>query len=671
MLGPLTAHVSGFVQQTLTTGVAPRPKVRVNPDIKALRYILLLCRKYKQPLSVDVETGKYGNLSRYAHLRAVGVGVDRGIGEACSWKWPMPYRVMFELGDALKDPSLPKLFVNGWSYDIPILRRYGFKVKGPVHDIRDGRHALDSESRVGLAPQAAMYLPGCQPWKREAVADEDEKGHVDDSTPLEKLLPYNGFDCVYAAQIRSKQRREIRDDARVGRIYRQQLRLAEVAGEMHYKGLFFDCDAQIRLRAELTATFKQRRSELMKLLRPRGGVAVRISDTGGVNENDLKALLFRECAKKGIRSFGLEVPLSKKSWTDGDQPSVNKDALLILMSQRGVPREAKDIIRACWHVDAPLKLLSTYINSKKVEDAIGPDGFIHPKVSSVGTATYRWACKAPNLFNLPEQKDEDTSVRGDLPNVRELYRAPPPGWGGVPEWVVVHRDWKGLELEVMAEYTGDAKLRIGLDGGDLHTARCRDWFKIAEPEPVPKQVRHQTKIVGFLSQYGGGDEMVFAKMLEQVPDAVFEECRALWLMFREGHTGIVEHWTRTLEQAHTLGYNEAPIMGYRRYYAPGAQIVVTDTSNYPIQGGAAAIANSTMVGIDSWKGSMIAALRKQHPKAWLALHTYDSFDVICPAKEAKAVDALMDHHMRGPWRIGAQPRQYLSDGKIGHRLSEV
>lgn len=115
-------------------------------------------------------------------------------------------------------------------------------------------------------------------------------------------------------------------------------------------------------------------------------------------------------------------------------------------------------------------------------------------------------------------------------------------------------------------------------------------------------------------------------------------------------------------------------MGYRRTYPPGAPIKPTETSNYAIQAGAAAIANSALVGFgdeDSYRRSLHYRLRKEFPASYLFMHVYDSFDVACPEKDAKGVDQLVEECMRGPWEIGSRPKLYASDGKIGYRWSEV
>lgn len=544
-----------------------------------------------------------------------------------------------------------------------------------IHDIKNGRRALSSTSRVGLGPQAAIYLR-CGPWKAEALEDEnDVKGHVDAARiDRSKLLRYNAEDCVRTAQIRSHHVREFREDpadrARLARIYAQQIRLAQLGSEMHLKGFPVDKAERHRLSKELLRLGRERGLELHTLVRKRAPKFRIFNKKGlptGPNESDLRALLFEECAKPGIEGFGLQVPISDKSRTETGAVSVDKDALLYLFQLDNTPDEAKAIIRACWKADAPWKARSTFVVSDKVKDAIGPDGRMHAGINTDGTETGRWSCSNPNLFNLSEtQKEDEGSLRGDIPNVRSMYVAP-------PGYVVVHRDFKQLELEVMAEYTGDVALRRMLNTGDAHTARVHEWFGVPVGDPVPKMVRRQGKVVGFASQYGAGIETVYMKVLEQIQDARYEEIAALRELFPEKHPGIAKHWETSLEFAEQHGYSEAPIMNWRRYYPPGMPLKPTETSNYAIQGGAGAIANSVMVGREKhlFKQSLHAKLQRYFPRAWLAMHVYDSFDVICPKAEAASVDRMMEECMAGPWQIGAKAKMFGSDGKIGQRWSDV
>lgn len=685
-LGPFQAHVAGFLKRGLQ-GFPRVPKVERYGNASRIRWLVGECLRLKRALAVDVETGEWGHLPGFAELRAIGIGADIEEGIGMSWTWPMHPEICATLKGALANPELVKTGLNLWGYDIPVLRRYGFMLAGRVHDIRDSRRALVSTSRVSLESQASMYLLA-PPWKAEAKESDsdDDKGYVDASRiPHKKLLRYNALDCAYTAKIRTHHIRELRevpeDRARRERLYRQGMRLAQVASAMHLNGFPVDEQRRRTLAVELRTLALNRSEALAETLKPYCTVKIlkpdedaskhkqffRISANGGVNDNDLRALIYKDCARAGIESFALPIPLGDEFRTETGLAAVNRNALLLLMAEPGCPAELKKIIRAVWQVDAPLKALTTFVDSELVRSAIGPDGRMHPGHNSCATETGRWSCRRPNLYNLSEQKSADEgALQGDLPNMRDMYVAP-------KGYVIVHADFKQLELEVMAEYTKDEALRRMLDTGDAHTARVYEWFGVKQGEPVPKMVRRQGKVVGFASQYAAGLAAVWTQVLAQIPDARFEDILALHATFPKKHPGIRQHWEDSLAFAEKHGYNETPIVKRRRYYPAGEPIKPTDTSNYAIQGGAADIANCTMVGLgeEDFPNSLAAKLVKYFPKAWLATTTYDSFDVIAPSEQAESVLALVQECMAGPWQIGGAPKLYASDGKIGERWSEV
>jgi len=687
VLGPLAAHVENFIH-TVINGPPPRPKLERNPSTKTLKRFLQTARAHRLAINLDVETGRYGHIAAFAELKIIGIGIDFENGWGLSWDFSvMPYAVRSLLKEVFSSKKFVKCGMNLDGYDRVVLQRYGFVLRGKVEDIRDGRRALSATSRLALDHQAAIYIPGCPPWKT-FVREEDEDGNVKGSYFVGKRvsaddLDYNAEDCVRTAQIRRKHLPELKEaGARAGRIYEQLRRLSRVGGEMMENGCPFDRGEQVRLDIQLKNIFRRERDAFTKLVKKRAP-QFRF-DESGTNRDDLRALLYRQCAKPGIKSFNLEVPLSEKCWTDTGKPSTDRDALLYLFAQPDTPDEVRNLLRSSWKVNAPLKLRSTYVRSNTVENAIGPDGRVHPSINTCAAETYRWTCSRPNLFNLSKEVvEEDENLRGVLPNVRGLYHAP-------KGYVLVSRDFKALELEVMAEYTGDAALRRMLDldkpselkckvSGkplkmDVHSQTVRLWFHKPSDENPPSQIRVQAKKVRFSSGYAAGCEQVFMKVLEQVQDAVWDEIHAMWLMFQQTHTGITKHWDASMAEAHTHGYNEAPIMGYRRTYPPGTAIKPTETSNYAIQAGAAAIANCTLVGFgdeESYKRSLHYRLKKEYPESYIFMHVYDSFDIACPEKDASGVNMLVEECMAGPWEIGSRPKRYASDGKIGYRWSEV
>lgn len=139
-LGPLAAHVAGFVTRGVY-GFPPMPLVYRDPPLPVLQRFLARCVKADKPIGVDVECAPpYGGkkelalLPGWARLRAFGVGADlrgrtsRGVeyvGVGLSWYYEPSWAIWRLFKEICMDRSLCKVFTNGWSFDIPLLKRYG------------------------------------------------------------------------------------------------------------------------------------------------------------------------------------------------------------------------------------------------------------------------------------------------------------------------------------------------------------------------------------------------------------------------------------------------------------------------------------------------------------------------------------------------------------------
>jgi hypothetical protein len=715
MLGPLEAHVTGFVDR-FANGFEPDPKVELNPTVERLCEMITLAVEHELPLSTDVEAKppdngpkEWAKLPAFAELRMVGVGIDLPTGRwALNWFWPIRQPRVWELFcQAMANPLIPKLFVNGDAYDIPMLERYGCRFARNssgllinVHDLADSRRAISSTSRVGLAAQASWYLR-VRPWKAEATEDDaaDVKGTINAANiPADRLSFYNGCDTVFAAGAWAKQQRELvpsdpKEAGRIHRLYRQQRRLASVAAGMSINGMPVDEQRRLSLAAELADMGRQRARDLALLLQPHApvkfveagdkadkyrGKFFRITHNGGVNEADLAALLYRDKAKAHIDGFKLEVPMHKDCWTETGQPAVNRKALIKLIELVDPPKEVIAVIRQCWKVDAPIKARVTHVDSWQIKAHIGPYGHVHPSHNPRGTETGRFSCSDPNVYNISEAKhDDEGALQGDLPNLRDIYVAKKCRQCG-KKMVIVNGDMRSFELETLQHSSGDVALRQMLDKAapgdkqwDVHAQRARAFFSIPDNQKVPSQIRRNGKIVGLQSQYHAGLGSVWASVLMQVPDADFREIKAIYERFPKVHTGIAAHWKSSLEFALINGFNETDIMHRRRYYPDGDPPADTETSNYQPQGNAADIANSIMVGVEDadYEKSLDYRIRNQFTHAWLGLHVYDSFAVWCHEEEASAVANMMVETAAGPWTIKDLPREYKMDIKIADRLS--
>jgi hypothetical protein len=139
MLGPLSAHVNGFVSR-LVRGFPPEPLIYRDATISQFQWFMTQVLRRKLDVAVDVETmaprgarEEWGLLPSYAMLRAFGVGADfngrrangtafEGVG--LSWFWPAPSPVWKMFKEVCADVGISKVFCNGIAYDVPLLKRY-------------------------------------------------------------------------------------------------------------------------------------------------------------------------------------------------------------------------------------------------------------------------------------------------------------------------------------------------------------------------------------------------------------------------------------------------------------------------------------------------------------------------------------------------------------------
>lgn len=169
----------------------PSPKTNLWPTLAELRE----WRAGIGPDGITADVEAAGNVLLMIGLRRnddlAGVGVNFRGDDAELWVWcpecrgldgtcPHPRNdfdeVVVWLAELLADPSVPKAFHNGQSYDVPEqLERVGFVVRGFDFDTLLAAHVRLPEMRKGLEPLAALYL-GVSGWKRLAdVEDEDQK----------------------------------------------------------------------------------------------------------------------------------------------------------------------------------------------------------------------------------------------------------------------------------------------------------------------------------------------------------------------------------------------------------------------------------------------------------------------------------------------------------------
>lgn len=148
-----------------------------------------------------------------------------------------------------------------------------------------------------------------------------------------------------------------------------------------------------------------------------------------------------------------------------------------------------------------LPFLRDYLRMQKYEKASGTylkgllresiDGVIHPDFDLGNVVTYRGACRAPNLQNIPVRDEEIQKL------VRMAFPCPEGG-------VIVERDFKGIEVVVAACYHQDPAMETYITDPtkDMHRDMAMQIYKLPQ-KAVNKAIRHAAKNQFVFPQFYG------------------------------------------------------------------------------------------------------------------------------------------------------------------------
>jgi DNA polymerase I-like protein with 3'-5' exonuclease and polymerase domains len=380
--------------------------------------------------------------------------------------------------------------------------------------------------------------------------------------------------------------------------------------------------------------------------------------------DDFRALIFKRHRRKGLRNFGIDDPppdgRNHEGWTDETMTkcSVDKAALLRLVISPACPEALKKIILSWWRFRAPLKAKETYITSRNVEEAIGPDNRLRPGWNSCGTETMRWSCRSPNLMNLSEKKDfEDGDLRGELPDIRSMYCE---GNG----FEIVGADWSQQELRMMQVLTGDQALATALATGDVYSFDARQWFNLPADFDVKKNkpaARKGCKVIHLGCQYGAGVGACYTQALMRDRNISFDFARTHHASFRTTYHRTVSWWAEEHARVLHQKYSEGRLLQNRRYYPE--EPPPTETANFPVQDTCGEMASIAALQIRR-------QLARYVPSARLIINLHDAFYVRSPVAQRKDVVAILQGAMQGPWTIEGKQTVFPIDVKAGRRWTE-
>lgn len=619
-------------------------------------------------VTVDVESAPRGRHEPWtakdpdrARLRCIGLG-NRNWGLSFLWT-EKSSPVADAIRGLLLDPKIKKVGHNAIWYDWPLLKRYNFHAKN-IADTRDARRALSSTSRLGLKYLATLYDDPI-PWSEEEE-DEEKVIFTDNITDL---LTYNIYDCVEDARLWDgiKAEKEWKSEL-VQRLYKIHLATSKLFAEVRHRGMHIDAKERKRLAKLLQDTYEVRKAQLLEKV----GI-----EAFTCTPNSMRSLIFERHATTEISRFNLEDPLDKKMWNaDGDSIKVDQDSLMLLYVDPGVPQDLKDIIDMYWAAQAAQKARSTFVTSDKITHAIGDDGFLRPGWNSCGADTGRISCNSPNVMTLPKDTDE-SSTRGELPNLRRMYDAE-------PGFKLIEADWKQQELhvrglvaedEVLLEalkgdvYTEDAK---GVFKLPPHVKRCKCEGECIDPyDPKTKKGTHlknkarQSAKTGHLGfAYGASTPTLYMQFLETDRTVRYSTVETVHHGLKERYHRTVSFWTEEQERVRRLGYSEDRLLGRRRYYP--REPPITEIANYPIQATAAAITTLAELDLDR-------LIKKEIRKGGIIGQFHDALLIKVPDRDRdiRMGMNLLKEAMEQKFTIAGRPYVFLTDIKVGYNWADL
>lgn len=280
------------------------------------------------------------------------------------------------------------------------------------------------------------------------------------------------------------------------------------------------------------------------------------------------------------------------------------------------------------------KVLSAY--GSTFLGAVHPfTGRIHADFKQIGTETGRFACREPNLQQMP-------------PEFRECVR--------LDDWTIVGADYSQIELRILAELSGDPAFLAAFNTGhDLHMSTASMMFNIPISS-VTKSQRFIAKTINFGISYGMGagklmDILNAEASKEGNRKHKYPEVKALMERYQKTYKVVYEWLNDAGASALARGYS-ATMLNRRRFYErPDINSLSEDDytmqvaairrkgANSPIQGTNADITKIAMVDLYN-------ELEDAGYRAKIIIQVHDEVVLLAHKRQAEAVKEVVVNSMK-------------------------
>jgi len=410
--------------------------------------------------SFDLETT---SLSRFSgEITLMGIGTPEKqyviplLDEWLSYEFKRVPNIQKQLVEIIAEALKGKKVVthNGKFDNLWLREKYGVRIHN-TFDTMIASYILDENSPNGLKYLARVKL-GAPDWD---IDKSTKTGQV--AANRDNLYKYLAYDVYYTLELYYYFKKELRKDKPTLKVFKHlMMPIFHTYEDVQMEGVWINQEKF----DEVEATLTEKLEEIDRKLN-------RIAKKEGVTEE----INWGSSQQVGIWLFEtLKLPIIEKTPTG--KPATGESILKrlrdkhpsveLLLERRGVKQQ-----------------LSFFIDGWKkrmVGNKLYPNFNIHV------TVTGRTSSNDPNLQQVPRDK-----------KIRSLIGAP-------PGWTLVEIDYSQVELRVVAELSGDPKMReVFLTGKDIHTNTAVSISGKSEDD-ITKEDRKKAKPVNFGFVYGMG-----------------------------------------------------------------------------------------------------------------------------------------------------------------------
>ncbi|MGB3207611.1 MAG: DNA polymerase [Crinalium sp.] len=283
------------------------------------------------------------------------------------------------------------------------------------------------------------------------------------------------------------------------------------------------------------------------------------------------------------------------------------------------------------------KLISTYVQGLPTH--INPTtGRIHPSYLQCGTRSGRFACRNPNLQNIPRDKA-----------IRSCFIAQ-------PGYTIIRADYSQIELRIVAKISGESRMiEAYKNGEDLHTltASLITGKPICE---ITAEDRRLAKAINFGLIYGMGQSKlkVYAET-EYGVIMTLQEATKFRKRFFQAYPGL-KRWHEHIKETVYETSKQAirTMRGRRRRWSTNPPL--SELFNHPVQGSNADFLKMAL-------GKLYIPLAEIG--ALLIGVVHDEIILECPNDFVFRASEILKHYMIEPAAIALHPIPVEVEVKVG------